>query len=93
MTLADYDAMLALQNGVCAICKSVSDRNLAVDHCHETGTVRGLLCRSCNIGLGNFRDNPHSLRTAADHVEAPRAPDAFEFRPHRRGRRGRPPSS
>ncbi len=52
ITSADYDAMLTKQNGVCAICEKKSEINrngkLFVDHCHETGRVRGLLCDVCN---------------------------------------------
>lgn len=57
-----YDAMFKQQNGVCKICKQTERgryKNLAVDHNHRTGEVRGLLCRRCNLGLaylenGNF---------------------------------------
>lgn len=61
ITLADYDRMLKEQDSRCAICGS--DRALknnertwafAVDHCHTTGKVRGLLCNACNVGLGWF---------------------------------------
>lgn len=53
ITVADYDAMLAKQNGVCAICKfPPKRRRLAVDHNHKTGKVRGLLCWRCNYALG-----------------------------------------
>ena len=57
---------LEARDPVCAICGSdmSGDRNKAVDHCHETGRVRGLLCRSCNTGLGNFKDDPKRLRAA-----------------------------
>lgn len=48
-----YDSMLQCQNGVCSICGNPPGvRRLAVDHCHETGKVRGLLCVSCNLQLG-----------------------------------------
>ena len=67
--LATYNNMLEAQGGVCAICGTAdahSTRNVsfAVDHCHSTGIVRGLLCNSCNMGLGYFKDNPHSLAQA-----------------------------
>ena len=92
MTPEDYDAMLARQNGVCAICKTGGCK-LIIDHSHKTNAVRGLLCNACNLGLGNFGDDPGSLRMAADYAEAPRAPNAFKFRPYRQSRRGQPPSS
>jgi len=45
------------------------DRDLAVDHCHQTGKIRGLLCKKCNIGIGFFNDDEWLLRDAADYVE------------------------
>lgn len=72
-----YDAMLQAQNGVCRICKRperVKSRNgsimrLAIDHCHVTGAVRGLLCNGCNTALGKANDDPHLLRAMADYLE------------------------
>lgn len=86
--MTDYDRMLALQNGVCAICGGVNapaaKRGLVpalhVDHTHKTGAVRGLLCEQCNRGLGMFRDDPERLRTAItyleDHAKVQQAPTA-----------------
>lgn len=55
MTEADYDALLNQQNGQCGICRKTPDkRRLAVDHCHATNRVRGLLCDWCNRNLGWF---------------------------------------
>lgn len=70
----DYDSMLRKQNGGCAICNSPESgdsrtSNLAVDHCHTTGMVRGLLCAPCNKALGMFRDSPEIIRAAATYVE------------------------
>jgi len=74
----EYFQMLDKQDGVCAICKreertrdSASNnlRSLAVDHCHDTGNVRGLLCRSCNTGLGFFEDNSDLLNRAIQYLE------------------------
>jgi hypothetical protein len=50
------------QDHKCAICKTRTE--LAVDHCHETGKVRGLLCTNCNNGLGRFFDNITFLENA-----------------------------
>jgi hypothetical protein len=69
--------MLEAQGGCCAVCrKPESARNkrgellpLAVDHCHQTGKVRALLCSLCNKGIGLFGDDPALLRAAADYLE------------------------
>ena len=72
ITASDYDVLKEQQNNQCAICStdySVSNRNMDVDHCHETGKVRGLLCNNCNRGLGHFQDSPDLLRAAAKYLE------------------------
>lgn len=76
ITLDQYDAMLAAQDGLCAICGSPPDPAgykassiLHVDHDHETGQVRALLCLNCNRGLGHYFDKPDLLRKAADYLE------------------------
>lgn len=73
MTTADYEAMWASQGGRCLICGTDKPggrgNRLHVDHCHETGRIRGLLCTGCNIGLGQFKDDPARLRAAADYLE------------------------
>lgn len=51
----------------CGIC-GTTDGRLHVDHCHTTGQVRGLLCRTCNIGLGHFKDSPELLGLAAAYL-------------------------
>ena len=70
ITLAEYNKMLETQGGVCAICGRPQEKeeHLAVDHDHETGEVRGLLCDPCNVGLGCFQDNPARLHSAADYI-------------------------
>ncbi len=72
------------QNGVCKICnKENQDRRkskfLAIDHCHDTGKFRGLLCHKCNLGLGHFNDDPKLLRVAADYLEQTRRKEVTEF--------------
>ena len=62
-----YEALRAWSNGGCAICGA--SRDLAVDHDHETGTLRGLLCRSCNTGLGQFKDRVDLLKIAIAYLE------------------------
>lgn len=64
LTSAQYDAMFREQGGRCRICETEHNR-LCVDHCHETGRVRGLLCRSCNWAIGHLRDNPVNALAAA----------------------------
>lgn len=76
ITLADYDAMLAAQSGLCAICSASEPGGNAnhwhVDHDHSTGQVRGLLCSRCNLGLGHFQDDPARLVSALDYLTAAR---------------------
>jgi hypothetical protein len=58
ITLSDYQAMNAAQNGLCAICgKTNGKKELLVDHNHETRQVRQLLCTGCNVSLGNFKED------------------------------------
>jgi hypothetical protein len=65
--------MLVSQKGRCAICFSESAGGrcgkFAVDHCHKTGRVRGLLCAICNYVLGLLRDDPAAFRRAAAYLE------------------------
>jgi hypothetical protein len=68
LTQEQFEAMLRMQGGACAICQQ-STSDYCVDHCHVTGRVRGILCRSCNAGIGQFRDNPKLFLDAADYVE------------------------
>lgn len=73
MDREDFDRMVLDQDGLCAICGLVQigeNRSLAVDHCHTTGKVRGLLCDPCNLGLGNFKDNPENLLKAAEYLKS-----------------------
>lgn len=77
LTGADYEAMMAAQDGLCAICRKAEFRRarngevrrMAVDHNHVTGSVRALLCHSCNTGIGSFFDDSALLRAAAEYIE------------------------
>lgn len=66
-----YQNMMDAQGSACAICRGTeaSGKHLAVDHCHSTGRVRGLLCSSCNQTLGKMKDSPALLRAAASYLE------------------------
>lgn len=72
ITSDDYAKILASQSYRCAICGTTTchtGRNFSVDHCHTTGKVRGLLCAHCNVGLGNFKDDPTLLTNAIKYLE------------------------
>jgi hypothetical protein len=71
LTPAQYKAMLDEQDGRCAICDFLPYRthDLYIDHNHETGKVRGLLCSNCNTGLGLFKDNPRIVDRAWEYLE------------------------
>jgi len=79
ITLGIYEAILEYQGGVCAICGKAETvinsgskklQALAVDHCHKTGVIRGLLCSKCNNGLGYFKDSTALLQTAIKYLES-----------------------
>lgn len=68
----EYEKLFDSQGGKCAICESkmgnTKTSRLFVDHCHDTFKIRGLLCGSCNVGLGHFRDSPKLLRKALSYL-------------------------
>ena len=72
----DIALLIAAQQGLCKICrqplqKGKGKRNrIHVDHDHQTGEIRGILCHGCNMGIGFFHDDPPTLRRAADYLEA-----------------------
>jgi hypothetical protein len=76
ITLADYEIMAAAQGNVCAICGQQEVRKsryggtcrLHVDHDHETGAIRGIICHGCNSGLGLFRDSVDLLEKAKQYL-------------------------
>lgn len=71
ISLEDYEELLQSQGGKCAICGVEPDPlALAVDHCHESLEIRGLLCASCNWGVGHFRDDIELLYAAAFYLES-----------------------
>lgn len=67
----EWETLLAAQGEKCAVCSVPFEGvNPCVDHDHETGEVRGLLCGTCNTGLGMFRDDPELLKRAAEYLDA-----------------------
>ncbi len=71
ITVERYDELHKEQGGVCAICKkpnNVKSVRLAVDHCHTTKLVRGLLCGNCNNGLGHFKDSIENMKRAIEYL-------------------------
>lgn len=71
ITIDQYNIMLLNQNNCCAICKGIaggSSKRFHVDHDHQTGAIRGLLCYKCNMGLGSFDDNPNNLASAISYL-------------------------
>jgi hypothetical protein len=90
---AEFDALLAEQGGVCAICGASDPQH--VDHDHRDGWVRGILCFNCNGGLGQFRDSPEFLAGAITYLKGTTwqrtliHPGVYRISS---ARRGRPPS-
>lgn len=76
ITPEQYEDMERAQNGLCAICnlpesatgKFGAKKKLAVDHCHKTGGVRGLLCHNCNTGIGALKDDLEILKAAIGYL-------------------------
>ena len=68
-----FEELKVKQNNSCAICNtnklSKNRDELDIDHCHTTNKVRGLLCNSCNRGLGYFKDNPEALLNAIKYLK------------------------
>lgn len=65
-----YDLILQEQSGLCKIClQSQPNKRLAIDHCHATNRVRGLLCEKCNRGLGLFQDSVACLNAAIEYLK------------------------
>lgn len=74
ISIYDYDKMLDLQGNKCAVCKiktpnGQSDKYFHIDHCHKTEKVRGLLCSTCNMGLGLFKENIEVLNNLIQYIK------------------------
>lgn len=71
ITLEQYEKLLESQGRSCAICRCSEEKNgkiMAVDHCHDSGALRGILCVECNLGIGGFKNSPELLETAAAYL-------------------------
>jgi hypothetical protein len=70
ITLEDKEHMIASQNGKCAICETELDngKHTCVDHCHKTGKIRKILCKSCNILIGHSKENTEILKKAIQYL-------------------------
>lgn len=72
ITVADYTAMLAAQGGCCACCGAAanpSGKSLFVDHDHNTGVIRGIICNKCNRGIASLGDTIEGVRSALAYLE------------------------
>lgn len=76
ITKDEFNSLKEKQNNLCAVCKKQETailnkkyKELAVDHCHKTKKIRGLLCSNCNTGLGKFKDNIELLITAINYLK------------------------
>lgn len=74
LEIGDYARIYQEQGGLCAICRRATGKTkrLAVDHDHDTGLVRGLLCGPCNKLVGYFRNSPEAFLRAAEYLERAR---------------------
>jgi hypothetical protein len=68
LTIEQYEQMLQAQGGGCFICGAPPEENLCVDHSHDTRMVRGLLCLTCNLGLGHFKDDRRLIHAATHYL-------------------------
>jgi hypothetical protein len=81
LTVEQYEAMFAAQGGVCAICgeECKTRYRLAVDHNHETGENRGLLCQGCNFGIGHFSESVDRMQSAIQYIEKYNSPQVDDI--------------
>jgi hypothetical protein len=89
--LANFNNLIKLQNNACALCKKPEIaicgktglvRDLSVDHCHTTKVVRGLLCSTCNRGIGYLKDDWKLCSAAADYLMPHALPSPADRKPH-----------
>lgn len=70
ITKEGFENLINKQGGRCAICQRPFDKTPHIDHDHETGRIRGLLCSNCNTGLGKFREDPELMERGATYLRA-----------------------
>lgn len=68
VTREEYNTLKIKFNNTCGICKKKPKYNLAIDHCHKTGKIRGLLCRKCNSAIGFLNDDPNLVKAALEYL-------------------------
>ena len=69
ITVDEYEALLEAQGGKCKICgREPTKKRLHLDHCHKTGTIRGLLCSKCNAGLGLLGEDVERFLLAIEYI-------------------------
>ncbi len=80
LSVNDYEYMLVEQDSACAICKEQcsTGKRLAVDHCHSSGRVRGLLCFGCNATLGRVKDSTNTLKSMIEYLEKSKSVEAHQ---------------
>lgn len=91
ITIDTYEKLLSEQGGACAVCRYVpgeGSKRLHVDHCHDSGTIRGLLCNNCNSAIGNAKESAARLRELAEYLE--RTPPDVPRLPEKRAKRKLP---
>ena len=82
LPIGSYKKLLDKQSGGCAICgreRRPDERRFPVDHDHKTNVIRGIVCVTCNVGLGGFQDNPQLLSKAIDYLAEYTLPAKIAF--------------
>lgn len=77
ISLGEYNRRFQIQGGCCKICsrhQSILNKRLSVDHDHQTGKIRGLLCNSCNLAIGNFKESLNLIKQAVIYLESEEQP-------------------
>lgn len=74
LSVEDYEFLMVVYDSKCGICGREQPDGLHIDHEHESGRIRGLLCGSCNRAIGLMQDSPKVLRAAAKYLENPQYP-------------------